>query len=181
MAESSAIIFILFLPCPEGIWYSPARFIRRTKTRATEDGKEYFSAWSGPVFHLAGMPTPYPGGSGRCSCRLPSRTANGLPLFNGGSAPATAVSGPAQRSRMFRPACSLSPLQVRGNIYDGAGPDRPEVAVAFRVGGIRPLYTCLRHFALTTALPSCIQWAALAFFQPTLRSGLRVSTPSKSL
>ena len=39
---------------------------------------------------------------------LSSQTTISLPLLPGGSAPATGVSGPAQRSHKFRPACSLS-------------------------------------------------------------------------
>ena len=38
------------MPCNESgvwVWSFPAMFIGRTKTRTTEDGKEYFSAWSG--------------------------------------------------------------------------------------------------------------------------------------
>ena len=49
----------------------------------------------------------YPGGSGRCSCRLLSRSATGLPLFNGGSAPATIRFG-AGTAFTNVPACLLA-------------------------------------------------------------------------
>ena len=49
-----------------------------------------------------------PAGAARCFGRLPSRTASGLPPISGGSSPATPVSRPAQRTQVFRPACSLN-------------------------------------------------------------------------
>ena len=49
-----------------------------------------------------------PAGTARCLCRFSSRTAFCLPLVAGGSAPALHVSGPAQRSLVFRPECSLN-------------------------------------------------------------------------
>ena len=49
-----------------------------------------------------------PAGTTRCSCRLPSRAVNGLPLITGGSAPTLTFSRPAQRSFTFRSARSLS-------------------------------------------------------------------------
>ena len=59
-----------------------------------------------PSCKRAGAITP--AGAARCIGRLPSRTAGGLPLISGGSAPATPFSRPARRSLAFRPACSLS-------------------------------------------------------------------------
>ena len=50
----------------------------------------------------------YPGGNDPVRLSLASRTAVGLPLINGGSAPALPVSRPARRSLAFRPVCSLS-------------------------------------------------------------------------
>ena len=40
-----------------------------------------------------------------------SRTLSGLPLIRGGSAPTLLVSGPAQPSLAFRPACLLNRLR----------------------------------------------------------------------
>ena len=55
---------------------------------------------------------------------------NGVTLVYGANA-----SGKTGYSRIARQLCrSLSPVQLRGNVYDGADPDRPEVTVAFRVG-----------------------------------------------
>ena len=61
------------------------------------------------VFHLADKPTPLPRWerSGAPVAFLP-KTTDGLPLISGGSVPTTAVSRSAQRSQMFRPACTLS-------------------------------------------------------------------------
>ena len=50
----------------------------------------------------------YPGGSREVPASLASPSVFGLPHFSGGSAPASPVSRPAQRSLAFRPACSLS-------------------------------------------------------------------------
>ena len=48
-----------------------------------------------------------PVGAARCSCRLPSRTTNGLPLGPGGSAPTLPFSRPAQRSIQIS-ACAVA-------------------------------------------------------------------------
>ena len=50
-----------------------------------------------------------PVGAARCSCRLPSRTTNGLPLTPGGSAPTLPFSRPAQRSIQIS-ACAVAEL-----------------------------------------------------------------------
>ena len=50
----------------------------------------------------------YPGGSKGVPASLASPSVFGLPHFSGGSAPASPVSRPAQRSLAFRPACSLN-------------------------------------------------------------------------
>ena len=50
----------------------------------------------------------YPGGNEPVPMSLSSRPVSGLPLFSGGSASATPVSRPAQRSLAFRPAWSPS-------------------------------------------------------------------------
>ena len=50
----------------------------------------------------------YPGVSRSVPASLASRSANGLPLLTGGSAPASPVSRPARRSLAFRPAWSLN-------------------------------------------------------------------------
>ena len=56
---------------------------------------------------------------------------NGVTLVYGANA-----SGKSGYCRIARQLCrSLSPVSLRGNVYDGAAADRPEVAVAFRVGG----------------------------------------------
>ena len=55
---------------------------------------------------------------------------NGITLVYGANA-----SGKSGYCRIARQLCrSLSPVDLRGNVYDAAAPDRPEVAVAYRVG-----------------------------------------------
>ena len=58
------------------------------------------------IFHACRR--QYPGGNRPVRPSLSSRPADGLPLFTGGSAPASCVSRPARRSLAFRPAWSLS-------------------------------------------------------------------------
>jgi len=58
------------------------------------------------IFHACRR--QYPGGNRPVCPSLSSRPADGLPLFTGGSAPASCVSRPARRSLAFRPAWSLS-------------------------------------------------------------------------
>ena len=56
---------------------------------------------------------------------------NGLTVVYGANA-----SGKSGYCRIARHLCrSLTPVSLRGNVYDADAPDLPEVAVAFRVGG----------------------------------------------
>ena len=56
---------------------------------------------------------------------------NGITLVYGANA-----SGKSGYCRIARQLCrSLSPVDLRGNVYDAGAPAPPEVAVAFRVGG----------------------------------------------
>ena len=75
----------------------------------------------GPVRHVDRLSPDQP----------PLRFAvNGITLVYGANA-----SGKSGYCRIARQLCrSLTPVDLRGNIYDTAGPDRPEVTVAYRVG-----------------------------------------------
>ena len=59
------------------------------------------------AFHLPCMPTPLPRRKPAGASSLSSQPVGGLPLISEGSASATPVSRPAQRSLSFRPAWSL--------------------------------------------------------------------------
>ena len=71
----------------------------------------------------------YPGGSRPVLLRLASRSAIGLPLNSGGSAPATNVSRPAQCLLALRPAwslnCSCSPSHQSASVHVVASINRP--------------------------------------------------------
>lgn len=76
----------------------------------------------GPVRHVDRLSPDQP----------PLRFAvNGITLVYGANA-----SGKSGYCRIARQLCrSLSPIDLRGNVYDAGAPAPPEVAVAFRVGG----------------------------------------------
>ena len=60
-----------------------------------------------------------------------SFAVNGVTIVYGANA-----SGKSGYCRIARRLCrSLTPVSLRGNVYDADVPDRPEVGVAFRVGG----------------------------------------------
>ncbi len=75
----------------------------------------------GPVRHVDRLSSDQP----------PLRFAvNGITLVYGANA-----SGKSGYCRIARQLCrSLSPVDLRGNVYDAAAPAPPEVAIAFRVG-----------------------------------------------
>ena len=85
----------------------------------------------------------YPGGNDPVRLSLASRTAVGLPLIRGGSAPALSVSRPARRSLAFRPICSLSrprqPFCQSASAYIVTSVSRPGCYQPKRqlLGGIR--------------------------------------------
>ena len=93
----------------------------------------------------------YPGGNRPVPMSLSSRPVGGLPLISEGSASATPVSGPAQRSLAFRPAWSPS------------RPRRPSTKVLIRISlskGLRLvswcffslfLLGCVRRFGMRAA------------------------------
>jgi len=75
--------------------------------------RQHSTSWPGAPRVAASSILPtcqcqYPGGNGAVHPSLASRIAIGLPLINGGSAPALPVSRPARHSRVFRPAGLLS-------------------------------------------------------------------------
>ena len=74
-----------------------------------------------------------PVGAARCSCRLPSRTTNGLPLTPGGSAPTLPFSRPAQRSIQIS-ACAVAELLNATLCHRSAS---NYVVTSSRVGGWR--------------------------------------------
>ena len=88
---------------------------------ASNNPKTVIASLRGPVRNVDRLSSDQP----------PLRFAvNGVTLVYGANA-----SGKSGYSRIARQLCrSLSPVQLRGNVYDGADPDRPEVTVAFRVG-----------------------------------------------
>ena len=76
----------------------------------------------GPVRHVDRLSSDQP------SLRF---AINGITLVYGANA-----SGKSGYCRIARQLCrSLSPVDLRGNVYDAGAPVPPEVAVAFRVGG----------------------------------------------
>ena len=90
----------------------------------------------------AGATTP--ADAARCTCRFSSRTTDGLPLIQGGSASALPVSRPAQRS-LHVPACMVAELLnatlLSGVLQSMSLPPRTAPAATSRkrqlLGGIR--------------------------------------------
>ena len=89
--------------------------------QATSNNPRTVLASLGPVRHVDRLSPDQP----------PLRFAvNGITLVYGANA-----SGKSGYCRIARQLCrSLTPVDLRGNVYDTAAPDRPEVTVAYRVG-----------------------------------------------